>query len=135
MLLGMESIIRKQSRMYSDSSGIFHIEVASMYNAKDAEVFVRRAEELAKSNSSLVGLPTLIDMRGVNIHSYLPHREIFRRSAKVGQPRKAAVLGENRLLWIFVSFLFSAAGIIQTQKKVRFFTSENEAIQWLRKEE
>lgn len=128
----MEKIVRSKSRLFVDALGIMRLDLASMGTREDAEETVRSAEAFAKKNPALIGLPTLIDMRGVNLQSYIPNRTVFQRSAKLGQPQKVAILGENRFFWIFCRFLFSAAGILETEKKVRLFMSEKEAINWLR---
>lgn len=83
----------------------------------------------------------VLDLTGVQLGSIMQCREVLNETARMlrkyadpKEPVRVAVLGLNRLLSIAASFVFNAAGYINAARNVQFFSSEEEAIAWLKKE-
>lgn len=128
----MAKIQRSKTRIYLDADNVIRIELASYGSLEDAKNLVRDSEKIVHNIQGWDGL-AMIDMRGVSLPSILPFRKFYQESAKIGSPRKAAILGDSRLIWVLATFVYSASGMMNTEQKVKYFTSEKEAVDWLKK--
>lgn len=129
----MEKITRQKTRIHLDADGIFRIDMATKGSLEDAKGLVRDSEKIINEiGPTGKGGLVIIDMRDVSLPSILPYRDVYKESAKAGAPRKSAILGDSRLFWVLSSFVYSASGMVGVEQKVKFFTSEKEAIAWLK---
>lgn len=85
----------------------------------------------------------LLDLTGVQMESLLKSREHLNQATRMLREKfeipkdgiKIAVLGLSRLSSIAASFVFNAAGYLDASKKVRFFSSTEKAMTWLKNDE
>lgn len=127
----MNAAVRERSSIYIDRKNILHYFQATETNVGDYEQAAQKVSEIYASPNP----PTKIvfDMRGVKLLSMLPLRKRYIELNAIARViTKVALLSDNRLLWIFLSFNFNASGNTKdAAQDVRIFTSEDEAMKWL----
>lgn len=125
---------RAWSEYFIDQDNIIHYFQATVETPENLVLLEKAAREIV----SLPNVPVkaLFDQRGINFWSQMPYRQKYiELTGILKNIKKVALLTDNRLLWIFLSFNFNAGkNMRDATMNVKPFISEEEAMKWLKQD-
>lgn len=125
----MSKIYRARAKVSVDVGNILHLEEQSEMTVESVKNVIEETRKIKALSNPTRGL---IDVRGVNLTKAVSLRPYLQELIKVTNLEKAAIFTDNRLLWIFTTFMYNAIGRKNPNNIVRFFLSEDEAVKWLK---
>lgn len=122
---------REHLQVYVDENGILNVDEQRKMTKESVAMMRAKFEEiLASGQRPALGI---VDLTGVELSSVLPLRAKIAEASALITPKKIAVTAKSRLLWVSVSFLGTAIGMLNTQQTIRFFRTKAEGMKWLLK--
>lgn len=111
-----------------------HFFQISVENEENIKQLKKKAIEFAASPNP--STKALFDQRGANFFSQMPFRQKYIELTTIAKSiKKVALLTDNRLLWVFLSFNFNAGkNMKEAAINVKPFFSEKEAMAWLKRD-